>query len=1301
MSNVVETLIEHMYEYQRVSMDGLSQRLPAGQHGRAMLVMPTGSGKTRVATSWMLANCLARGERALWVADSVFLLRQAKSALRGLYRLLGQSAPSMALCASDSTEEHPSQDWRSVRHQQVVFCTRQTLAMSGCVAARRFHEWLTETNRPYLVVFDEAHHAVARTAFRAISELGFPARAKGVPYHGDARGRLLGLTATPRRTASHDERKLRDLFGIQFDGDYVGRHIQARALIKEQFLSHWSREVLETNIDVTARLDTSSLARLSRGVTEAMMLSLNEGSRRAAMIARHFKTRASLEPRSRALVFVTGIQEAMDYADAFLEEGIWAEAVVQGDQGITGRRDPRLEAFRRAFAGVRAWTNIDAMAAYMNPGRSGPPVLVTARLLTEGTDLPPTDIVYLARPTKSSVLYAQMVGRGLRGPKATLLVEEGVGAPFTVHGTRHCQIIDIHDQWGEHQAAVLGVPSRLLDDLQDFEVAETVDDSGTETAQEKTQLPEPESDTSPEADAMRVDPDERERILAAARQWAATQALGPDIDAERILGAWRTTRAGPDGLNFEDHVPVLSEAQRHAYEQLQAWLTEVDGPVPGPPEERVAEALRVAQEMRGAYDWGRIVPPVELLAHFVEAAAYGRVEWVPLFGEDALEDRIFARLLALVDAPTTLDVTRDEARRFVDVIDAGRRERARSGHDVVFIGKVGTGKSSTQAVLADLVVDAPDRRSRALSRRSILPVAAGKTTVCEIEIHPGSDGGFGLQIEPAPRAVLESELRYVLGRRADDLLPMFDPDEEADDTSRGNADTHAEVERWLANAAGYTPPEQVRKSEGEVCGLTADLRALLKEVSADPVLANDAVSRREAFLDRAMAHMLGKIAPETRTTEAWFWQNDTPDVRREVQERLARVNAGLSSEAPFPLRIIVTVPLLLPRVASKLGRPHTVRFVDTRGIAGEGLDARADIVTRLRNDGTIPIMLSNFVQCPTDVFPELRDIDGHSDVLRRALHERLLLVLLDKGDAEEVSGAQNTAHGRAIRLNQAGASLQAGGLGQLGAPSRLLVFSPASSLDARDTPGSDVVDDADGFADALAAVIDAQQRAATASVQAAIQQADAFLARVGDSAVRTWKERADQGLRTAFAQGVARARSRTNLSFLTPAYLRAATDSHWATIRASVRRNGAWRSLNAPNLIGAEGLRRAQLLVREGLAEAERVAATLRAEANLAMTEVDRRDYLEAWLADARRAVEAANFDMEASLRTEAWAVVVEGQSPTWEAAKRLQGTGYTLRVLELLSSGLAGVQFTTLLAHDPVAPLTWTARAETSRSSN
>ncbi|MDP3219176.1 MAG: helicase-related protein, partial [Deltaproteobacteria bacterium] len=60
-------------------------------------------------------------------------------------------------------------------------------------------------------------------------------------------------------------------------------------------------------------------------------------------------------------------------------------------------------------------------------------VLVNCDLLATGFDAPNVDAVVLARPVESQILYAQMVGRGLRGRKNG--------------GTDVCHVIDYQDRF--------------------------------------------------------------------------------------------------------------------------------------------------------------------------------------------------------------------------------------------------------------------------------------------------------------------------------------------------------------------------------------------------------------------------------------------------------------------------------------------------------------------------------------------------------------------------------------------------------------------------------------------------------------------------------------------------------------------------------------------------------------------------------------------------------------------------------------------------------------------------------------
>jgi len=60
-------------------------------------------------------------------------------------------------------------------------------------------------------------------------------------------------------------------------------------------------------------------------------------------------------------------------------------------------------------------------------------VLINYGILSTGFDAPNIGAVIITRPTSSMVLYSQMIGRGLRGPK--------------VGGREECLLIDVKDNF--------------------------------------------------------------------------------------------------------------------------------------------------------------------------------------------------------------------------------------------------------------------------------------------------------------------------------------------------------------------------------------------------------------------------------------------------------------------------------------------------------------------------------------------------------------------------------------------------------------------------------------------------------------------------------------------------------------------------------------------------------------------------------------------------------------------------------------------------------------------------------------
>ena len=103
-----------------------------------------------------------------------------------------------------------------------------------------------------------------------------------------------------------------------------------------------------------------------------------------------------VDTHSRILVFAASVDNALLLASVCRGVGLKADAV-------TGKTDANArEHVIRRFK------------------RSGGPhrVLINFGVLTTGFDAPTASAALIARPTKSLVLYSQMIGRVIRGPRA-------------------------------------------------------------------------------------------------------------------------------------------------------------------------------------------------------------------------------------------------------------------------------------------------------------------------------------------------------------------------------------------------------------------------------------------------------------------------------------------------------------------------------------------------------------------------------------------------------------------------------------------------------------------------------------------------------------------------------------------------------------------------------------------------------------------------------------------------------------------------------------------------------------------
>jgi ATP-dependent helicase IRC3 len=266
---------------------------------------------------------------------------------------------------------------------KVVIASVPTLARSGARLSR------FQPDEFSIVVVDEAHHAVAPSYRRIFDHFGL--------FEPHVSRYLIGFTATPRRG---DKQGLGEVF------QEVCYARDMREMIADRYLC----PITGWRVDTDLSLDN---VKVRHGdFIESQLAHVVNTPLRNSLLVNAYR---DLAPGRRTIVFCVDVAHAQDVHRSFAEAGIRA-APVWGELS----RDQRRATLAAFSAG-----EID--------------LVTNCNVLTEGFDEPRVDCVIMARPTRSKLLYAQMVGRGTR-----------------LHpGKRDLMVIDVADNSRTHQLSGL------------------------------------------------------------------------------------------------------------------------------------------------------------------------------------------------------------------------------------------------------------------------------------------------------------------------------------------------------------------------------------------------------------------------------------------------------------------------------------------------------------------------------------------------------------------------------------------------------------------------------------------------------------------------------------------------------------------------------------------------------------------------------------------------------------------------------------------------------------------------------
>lgn len=298
---------------------------------RVLAVLPTGGGKTFCAGE-QIAKRVEKGQRCLALAHTTKLVSQFCNAVADQYGI-----HATIESGSRTSEESP-----------LVVATIQSMVNRIRKGDKRFHAEEFD-----LLVIDEAHRILSPGYREALSHF---------------KGKVLGITATPRRT---DQRSLMSFFQAK------SIDVPLHRLIEEGFLAPIHIENFPLSIQLKAASKTGDIT--EEEVAHAIEPYLDACADELVK----WKGRCML-------AFLPLIETSKKFCAMLNNRGLRAAHV---DGEMKERQADEIK---------------------MKLERGDLDIVCNSMLWTEGVDIRPVSLILNLRPTKSWVLYTQICGRGTR-----------------------------------------------------------------------------------------------------------------------------------------------------------------------------------------------------------------------------------------------------------------------------------------------------------------------------------------------------------------------------------------------------------------------------------------------------------------------------------------------------------------------------------------------------------------------------------------------------------------------------------------------------------------------------------------------------------------------------------------------------------------------------------------------------------------------------------------------------------------------------------------------------------------------
>lgn len=385
---------------------------------KMIIHMPTGTGKTKTMNHTLVYHYVYNLKKkgiVIWLAHTIELIDQAFQTFSNVWRNLGKGGINVNI--SDVSNLDSDSQILFMSYQKLISLSKRNPEIFNMLKAN-----------VCMIIADEAHKCLAPETSKALGSIMI----KGP---NDYNKSLIGLTATPgRKLSDFDDEEENESLSILFEKTIITVDINTLNNLdykKAQNIKKFYENVYEQDQDIINYFQNREI--LSNIQREELIYVLNSDESKS--FAEAFKRSSTKDFDYKALNNISNIIDRNRIIIQKLYElgSMKSPTIVFACSVDHGKFiEICLKILGIRVAGVYGVTEKNLRKQIIDDFNNAKyDILVNFEVLTTGFDSPRIQNVFITRPTKSIVLYSQMLGRGLRGPK--------------MGGNKTCQLIDIQD----------------------------------------------------------------------------------------------------------------------------------------------------------------------------------------------------------------------------------------------------------------------------------------------------------------------------------------------------------------------------------------------------------------------------------------------------------------------------------------------------------------------------------------------------------------------------------------------------------------------------------------------------------------------------------------------------------------------------------------------------------------------------------------------------------------------------------------------------------------------------------------